>query len=154
MMIFARTWSIRSSLGALCLALFAAAPTLAQGAQSSQSAALPNRSGPAVCYGFSFGNWNPPLDWRSSGHASVLDSARVPRAPGGRGWAADDIEAQSDTTLLLFPPWWPAGVLVRFGAKPASLNDTVAGRAIAFVADGRKQPSTSSIRAWLVPCQS
>jgi hypothetical protein len=59
----------------------------------------------------------------------------------------------SDTSLLLFPPWWPAGVLVSFKTKPSTPTDTVAGIATAFVADARKQASTSSIRGWLVPCQ-
>jgi len=106
------------------------------------------------CYGFAFGKWTPPLDWERSGHGAVLDSARVPRAPNGRGWAASDIEMPSDTSLLLFPPWWPAGILVAFKTKPTHPTDTVTGAATAFVADARKSPSTSAIRAWLVPCQS
>lgn len=105
------------------------------------------------CYGFSFGKWTPPLDWERSGHVGPLDSARVPHAPNGRGWAASDIEMPSDTSLLLFPPWWPAGVLVVFKTKPLTVADTAPGKAIALVADARKQPSTSSIRGWLVPCQ-
>ena len=31
-------------------------------------------------------------------------------------------------------------------------TDTVAGRAIALVADGRKRPPTSAVRLWRVPC--
>ena len=124
------------------------------GALGAQTGQPPKQSEPAECYGFSFGKWTPPLDWQLSGHGAALDSARVPRAPNGRGWAASDIEMPSDTSLLLFPPWWPAGVLVVFKAKPTTLGDTVAGKAMAFVADARKQPSTSSIRGWLVPCQS
>jgi hypothetical protein len=123
------------------------------GALAAQASAEPKKSD-AECYGFSFGKWTPPLDWLLSGHGAPLDSSRVARAPNGRGWAASDIEMPSDTSLLLFPPWWPAGVLVVFSAKPATLRDTVAGKAIAFVADARKQPSTSSIKGWLVPCQS
>ena len=127
---------------------------LATGSLGAQAAASSKRSESPECYGFSFGKWTPPLDWERSGHGSVLDSARVPRAPNGRGWAASDLEMQSDSSLLLFPPWWPAGVLVVFKAKPASLGDTVAGTATAFVADARKRPSTSPIHGWLVPCQS
>ena len=134
-----------------CAALAIAAATRSLGAQT---AGPPKRSDVAQCYGFSFGKWTPPLDWERSGHGAVLDSARVPRAPNGRGWAASDIEMPSDTSLLLFPPWWPAGVLVVFKTKPVTLADTVSGTATAFVADARKQPSTSSIRGWLVPCQS
>jgi hypothetical protein len=143
--------SVLQSYGRRCAAiglLVAAGGSL--GAQTSEAA---KRSETAECYGFSFGKWTPALDWQLSGHGTTLDSARVPRAPNGRGWAASDIEMPSDTSLLLFPPWWPAGVLVVFKTKPAKLGDTVAGKALAFVADARKQPSTSSIRGWLVPCQ-
>jgi hypothetical protein len=104
------------------------------------------------CFGFAFGPWNPALNWEAAGHGHTLDSARVPRAPGGRGWAATEVEAQSDTTLLLFPPWWPAGIVITYGAKPVSPKDTVPGRAVALVADGRKRPPTSSVRLWQVPC--
>ena len=120
------------------------------GAQGADPA---KRSAPTECYGFSFGKWTPPLDWQLAGHVVPLDSARVPRAPNGRGWAASDIEMPSDTSLLLFPPWWPVGVFVVFKTKPATLGDTVPGKAIALVADERRQPSTSAIKAWLVPCQ-
>jgi hypothetical protein len=127
---------------------------LAVGRAGAQAAQPAGRSEPTVCYGFSFGKWAPPLDWQNAGHAVALDSARVPRAPGGRGWAASDLEFQSDTSIILFPPWWPAGVIVQFPAKPKSASDTVAGRAQALVADGRQTPSASPIRAWLIPCQS
>ena len=136
-------------IGCLVIALLTARVSV--GAQVNEP---PKRSDSAECYGFAFGKWTPPLDWERSGHGSVLDSARVPRAPNGRGWAASDIEIRSDSSLLLFPPWWPAGVLVVFKSKPRSLGDTAAGVATAFVADSRKQPSTSPIRGWLVPCQS
>ena len=128
--------------------------SVAVGSLSAQVAEQPKRTESAECWGFSFGKWTPPLDWERSGHGAVLDSARVPRAPNGRGWAASDIEMPSDSSLLLFPPWWPAGILVVFKGKPTKLADTVAGTATAFVADARKAPSTSPIRGWLVPCQS
>lgn len=136
------------------LACSAIALCLPLGALAAQGTAAPKNIDTGECYGFSFGKWTPPLDWERSGHVTVLDSARVPRAPNGRGWAASDIEMPSDTSLLLFPPWWPAGVLVAFKTKPVTLADTVRGTATAFVADARKQPSTSVIRGWLVPCQS
>jgi hypothetical protein len=53
---------------------------------------------------------------------------------------------------LLFPPWWPAGISVKFATKPTSPNDTIAGRAVALVADGRKRPPTTAVRLWRVPC--
>jgi hypothetical protein len=140
--------SVVRSIGSCSLGLL-----LAVHAISAQASAQPKKSD-AECYGFSFGKWTPPLDWQLSGHGAPLDSSRVGRAPNGRGWAASDMEMPSDTSLLLFPPWWPAGVLVVFRAKPATPRDTVSGKAIAFVADARKQPSTSSIKGWLVSCQS
>jgi hypothetical protein len=109
-------------------------------------------SEPSQCYGFAFGAWTPALDWQLAGHGAPVDSARVPRAPNGRGWAAIDVEPQSDSTLLLFPPWWPAGISVKFATKPASPNDTIAGRAVALVADGRKRPPTTAVKLWRVPC--
>lgn len=121
-------------------------PALAQSAQPSHG------SEPAECFGFAFGSWTPALDWQMAGHGSPVDSALVPRAPNGRGWAAIDVEPQSDSTLLLFPPWWPAGISVKLTNKFASSHDTIAGRAIALVADGRKRPPTSSVRLWQVPC--
>jgi hypothetical protein len=135
-----------------CVSL-AAILCIVAGRAGAQDARPSNKAEPTVCYGFAFGKWTPPLDWRNAGHGPALDSARVPRAPDGRGWAASDLEFQSDTSIMLFPPWWPAGVVVQFPAKPKSLTDTVAGRAFALVADGRKTPSSSQIRAWLISCQ-
>ena len=143
--------SVIKSRRGLCASL--ALLAIGGGGLGAQTGQPPKPSDPAECYGFSFGKWTPPLDWQLSGHGALLDSARVPRAPNGRGWAASDIEVPSDTSLLLFPPWWPAGVLVVFKTKPTKLGDTAAGEAMAFVADARKQPSTSSIRGWLVRCQ-
>jgi hypothetical protein len=117
----------------------------------SQSASTSNGSEPSQCFGFAFGSWTPALDWELAGHGSPVDSARVPRAPNGRGWAID-VEHQSDSTLLLFPPWWPAGVSVKLTNKFGSPRDTISGHAVALVADGRKRPPTSSVRLWQVPC--
>ena len=113
---------------------------------------LGQKAEPNLCFGFAFGSWTPALDWQMAGHGAPVDSARVPRAPNGRGWAAIDVEHQSDSTLLLFPPWWPAGVSVKLTNKFASPSDTISGHAVALVADGRKRPPTSSVRLWQVPC--
>jgi hypothetical protein len=106
----------------------------------------------AVCLGFSFGGWTPPLNWRASGHGAPLDSASVARAPSGRGWAAGGA-VPADTTLMLFPPWWPVGVEVALPTRTPEPGDTVLGRAMALVGDGRRQPPTSRVRAWRVPCR-
>ncbi len=125
--------------------------TLSRPAQS-QAASVADRPDAPVCYGFSFSPWKPALDWHASGHAVVLDSALVPRAEGGRPVAAP-ISEGTDTTLMLFPPWWPVGVAVRFATRAPASGDTVLGRATALVADDRRrQPSISSVRVWRVPC--
>ena len=113
---------------------------------------LGQKAEPSLCFGFAFGSWTPALDWQLAGHGNPIDSARVPRAPNGRGWAAIDVEQQSDSTLLLFPPWWPAGVSVKLTNKFVSPQDTIAGHAVALVADGRKRPPTTAVRLWRVPC--
>ena len=107
--------------------------------------------GATVCLGFSFGAWKPALDWKRAGHANPVDSARVPRAPEGRGWATPE-GASADTTLMLFPPWWPVGVVVELPTGAPALGDTVAGRARALVGDGRRESPTSRVRAWRVAC--
>jgi hypothetical protein len=117
----------------------------------AQSSPLPSQPDASQCFGFAFGPWTPALNWQVA-HGHALDSARVPRAPGGRGWAATEVQAQSDTTLMLFPPWWPAGIVITYGAKPVSPKDTVPGRAVALVADGRLRAPISSVRLWQVPC--
>jgi len=105
----------------------------------------------AQCFGFSFGAWNPPLDLRASGHRPELGGTTQPKAPGGRDWAADIVP--NDTTLMLFPAWWPAGVQVTFPRRPRSAADTVTGRAMALVADGSVTPPRTAMRAWRVTCR-
>jgi hypothetical protein len=134
------------SVGLLVVCLLASRSSLAQGPPNS------DRNEPALCFGFSFLAWTPPLNWRTAGHAAVLDSSRVPRAPDGRGWAADDLGKGSDSTLVLFPTWWPAGIVIELERKPVARGDTVVGHAIAMVADGRVKPSTSRVRAWQTRC--
>ena len=104
-----------------------------------------------MCFGFSFGPWTPPLDWRASGHAASPDSVHTPRAPEGRGWAMNG-GASADSGFMLVPPWWPAGVLIQLENRRPAVGDTVAGRAIALVADDRAARPTSRVRAWAVPC--
>jgi hypothetical protein len=101
-----------------------------------------------------FAPWTPPLDWSAAGHGA-LDSARVPQAPTGRRWAlsADGAGAEADSTLLLVPPWWPAGIVVTVPARGMAMGDTIVGRATALVADGRLTAPTARVRAWRVPCR-
>lgn len=104
----------------------------------------------AVCLGFAFGKWSPPLDWHAARHVGALDSSWVGHAPGGRGWASD--AAAADSTLMLYPGWWPVGVSVALPTRSPARGDTVTGTAIALVADGRVANPTARVRAWRVPC--
>lgn len=104
----------------------------------------------AVCLGFAFGKWSPPLDWHAARHQGALDSSWVGHAPGGRGWASDP--TTTDSTLMLYPGWWPVGVSVALPTRAPARGDTVTGTAIALVADGRVQNPTARVRAWRVPC--
>jgi hypothetical protein len=135
-----------SAAAGLALTLAAARPALAQSAPSAE------RSDTEVCLGFSFGPWTPALDWQLAGHGAAFDTTRVPRAPGGRGWAAPGAQSASDTTLMLFPTWWPVGVIVELTTRSRAPGDTVPGRATALIADGRQQAPTSRVKAWQVPC--
>lgn len=107
----------------------------------------------AVCFGFAFGTWSPPLDWRAAGHGDRLDTNSFIHAPGGRDWAAEAASPR-DTVLMLFPVWWPAGVAVSIPARQLVVGDSVTGRAAALVADGRLQAPVAKVRAWRVRCDA
>ena len=139
------------ALAALALALIACGPRTmdAQSADSARDHAPRDTS--AVCLGFAFGRWTPPLDWHAAKHQGVMDSSAVGHAPGGRGWAAGDGE-MPDSTLMLYPGWWPVGVTVALPTRSPAAGDTVTGIATALVADGRVRNPTAKVRAWRVPC--
>jgi hypothetical protein len=107
---------------------------------------------PPACLGFAFGAWSPALDWAAAGHGPPPRPEDFQRAPAGRSWAVT-YEAGADTVLLLFPPWWPAGVAVALPRRLETSADTIAGRATALIADGRRKAPESRVRAWLVPCR-
>lgn len=106
---------------------------------------------PGACFGFSFGRWTPALDWHAAGHGERVDTTGFIHAPEGRDWAAD-LTAAGDTVLMLFPVWWPAGVAVEVPTRRLASGDTVIGRAVALVSDGRIKPPTAPVRAWRVRC--
>lgn len=138
--------------GRLCAVLVGALGLAVSRPAHSQTVPAGEPSDAPVCLGFSFGTWKPALDWHAAGHAVVLDSALVPRADRGRGLASP-VSNGADSTLMLFPPWWPAGVAVRLSTRSPALGATVLGHATALVADDRtRQPPVSSVRAWQVPC--
>jgi hypothetical protein len=96
------------------------------------------------CARITLGVWTPPLDWARAGHLDsatrigeavrrVRDSIFVSSsaAPGrdGMQW----LEIDGARGLLLYPAWWPAGIMIRF--RQQSLGDTLIGEATALVAD-------------------
>jgi hypothetical protein len=139
---------MRRVLGFLLFATtFSAALSLVARAQAPVS---PDEA--ATCFGFSFGPWTPPLDWRASGHERTLESISVPHAADGRGWAAELTHPDQDGTMLIFPSWWPVGVKVALPTRALTPGDTIDGRATALVGNGFVSPSRAAVRAWLVRC--
>lgn len=136
----------RTALVAAAMCLFGVRSTHAQSTTSVDS------SETAYCLGFSFGSWNPALDLKQAGHDPVVDTTRHMRAPGGRDWALSGPKVVGDSEIFLLPIWWPAGVVITLEHAPRSPIDTVRGKAVALVADGRKSPPTASIHAWEKRC--
>jgi hypothetical protein len=118
---------------------------------AAQAPTTPDTADYNYCLGFAFSSWTPPLDLKAAGH-NPIDTAHFVHAPGGRDWAASGTRAEGDTSIVLFPIWWPAGVVIALDHMPKSIADTVHGKATALVADGRKSSPTSAIRAWEKRC--
>ena len=102
-----------------------------------------------TCYRFAFGTWTPALDLRLAGHDTA--ARPLPGAAPGRDWAASG-DGKGHATLMLYPGWWPAGVIVQLPGGPPVVGDTVRGTAIAMVADARMRSPTATARAWGVVC--
>ena len=139
------------ALGALLASAAGAQPPRAASPGPATSPAAFVRPMEAECLGLAFGRWTPALDARAAGHGPPPDARSLPHAPNGRDWAAA-VSAGRDTTLMLFPAWWPAGVHVRLPGGARLTGDTVRGTATALVADGRLRSPRADVRAWLVPC--
>lgn len=119
-------------------------------------------SPPSPCWRFSFGEWTPPLDWSRSGHPGNASTvATAVRRIRDSVFAKDTVASASNAMtwertprgalLLLYPPWWPAGVEVTFDSTTAGGTEML-GTAIAMVADAAQSASRSRARAWQVPC--
>lgn len=114
-------------------------------ARAQEAAARADDRPPAECFRFAFGAWNPPLDWTASGHRDK------PQAAAGAHGRENAAHVERDGgPLLLFPSFWPAGVLIRFDRTVA--GDTLRGTATALVADAARTPSVAAITALRVPC--
>ena len=109
---------------------------------------------PDECFGFSFGAWNPPLRSAASKYSPGYDPTSSAPAGAARDWATRvptgrPMDTPADSVLLLFPGWWPAGVVIEWTAQR---GDTLVGVARALVADGRLPNPVTSVRAMRVPC--
>src|SRR5579875_2377346 len=141
----------RQSATSALLALLALRSASSLRAQGTPAAPSVERDMSAVCLGFAFGSWAPPLDWHAARQQGTMDSSFVGHGAGGRGLAAGD-EATTDSSLMLFPGWWPVGVSVALPTRSPAAGDTVTGVATALVADGRVHNPTAKVRAWRVRC--
>lgn len=129
---------------AVALAACFALPSRARAQGTTGRAADP------VCLGFAFGAFTPKLDWAKAGHAPIRPGSTA-RAPDGRDWASDQA-LPDDSSLYLFPGWWPVGIWVELSARAPAAGDTVSGKATALVARGDITPPVARVRAWRVPC--
>jgi hypothetical protein len=137
----------------LCGALIGAAVcACAARPARAQSPASADSNDTAYCLGFSFATWHPALDLKAAGHNPVVDTTHHQHAPGGRDWALSGPKVVGDSEIFLLPIWWPAGVVITLEHAPRSPTDTVAGKAVALVADGSKTPPSTVIRAWEKRC--
>jgi hypothetical protein len=118
----------------------------------AQSSTPPDTLDVDYCLGFTFSTWTPALDLKQAGHSATVDTSRFARAAQGRDWMTSGTKAEGDTTIVLFPIWWPPGVVISLEHMPKSRVDTVRGKAMALVADGRQTSPTTSIRAWEKRC--
>lgn len=135
------------------LSAAAALAAVSSGALPAQSSEIAPPTMTEECLGIAFGAWTPPLDAASAGHrqSGSFDTNPISRARHERDWALR-LEAGRDTTLILFPAWWPAGVAVRVPPVVAASGDTLKGTATALVADVRTKAPTATVMLWRVPC--
>lgn len=138
-------------VGAFLAAVFAAPAVAQEPPTSPVPPAQPPAAAPDECFGLTFGRWEPELDARAAGHRAVAADSAPQRAPHGRDWAAR-LESGRDTTIILFPAWWPAGVAIRFPEGRAHPGDTTRGTATALVANGDVRPPTTAVLLQPVPC--
>ena len=132
-------------LAAMTLGALLAAPSTVRGQGTRPTPTEP------VCLGFAFGAFSPKLDWAKAGHAPIRAGSTV-QAPDGRDWASDQA-LPNDSSLYLFPAWWPVGVWVELATRAPAPGDRVNGRATALVARGDITPPVARVRAWRVPCE-
>lgn len=119
-------------------------------ARLDAQAADTTKANEQLCLRFSFGAWTPPLNWQAAGHGAFPDTSRMPHAAAGRDWA--QAGTGSDTTMMLFPAWWPVGVIIELPTRTPALGDTVTGRAIALRANVDSSSPKATVHAWRIRC--
>ena len=112
---------------------------------------------PGDCWRLAFSDWKPPLDWTRAGHGpdSSITAERMRRIRDSI-FVSDTGVVNSNAMhwertpkglqLLLFPTWWPVGVLVTFDS-PATNAREMTGEAVALVADASSEPSRARVKA-------
>jgi hypothetical protein len=114
-----------------------------------------------ACVRIAFGAWTPPLDWAGAGHldssariANRIQQRRDSVFDRSQGGGRDEMiwsEEGGRRRLVLFPSWWPAGVVISF--SPGALGDTLTGEAQALVADLARPPSRTRARVIRAGCK-
>lgn len=131
-------------------------------AMTAQGSRGDSATAPSACWRFSFGEWTPALDWARAGHAgdSAGAATRVQRLrdsvydkdPIGARSNAMTIEyTKAGMLVVLYPPWWPAGVSLTFDSTLTGGKE-MTGTAVALVADGTRQRPKARTRALQVAC--
>lgn len=136
---------------------------LLSGLTSTAMAQVAQSNGqPSPCWRFAFGDWSPPLDWSRAGHPGDAGAtANAIRRIRDSVFARDTVASASNAMtmertargamLILYPPWWPAGVEVTFDSTLAGGKEML-GTATALVADAGRAASRARARAWQIAC--
>lgn len=146
-----------------CASLFvlATVPSRLAGQDTTSAGTAHPPSG--ACWSFSFGEWDPPLDWSGSGHRGdtttanarvrrIRDSVYVHDSAAVASNAMEWDRTAHGWELMLFPSWWPAGVVIRFDGNPAD-SSVAEGEATALLGDPNRKPSRTRVRAVSHKCR-
>ncbi|MGQ0647498.1 MAG: hypothetical protein ACT4P7_07985 [Gemmatimonadaceae bacterium] len=143
------------------------------------SAAVPGTTGliqaqaPALslaCARLTFGPWSPPLNWSGAGHADsatqvaamvrrIRDSVYTGRTTAMGRDEMQWIETNAGRRLMLYPSWWPAGVMITFDSSGDTVStsppgDVLTGAAVGLVADAAQPQPRAAVRVVHMSCPS
>lgn len=131
-------------------------------ALSAQNVRADSGAAPSACWRFAFGTWTPSLDWAGAGQPGtdsgtaavvqrVRDSIYANDPVASRNNAMTIERTQAGMLVMLYPPWWPAGVKLTFDSTVAGGREMI-GTAVALAANGSVAPSQALARAQQVNC--